>query len=463
MPDDSLVSDELFKALSGLHRKIIVLDDDPTGVQTVHGVSVFTSWDREAIERGFAEPQPMFFVLTNSRSFSQEETVRVHRDIADNITRASEATGKKFILISRGDSTLRGHFPTETATLREVLEEHSSIRFDGEILFPFFKEGGRFTIANVHYVREGRSLVPAGQTEFAKDATFGYQSSDLGAWVEEKTQGAYTRASCTYISLEDLRARSVDSIVDQLLRVRDFNKVIVNAIDYIDVKIFALAFARVLAMGKEFMFRSAAAVTKVMGGVPDAPLLSREKLIDRDNRNGGLVLIGSHVRKTTQQFEALRALGDRVEFVEFNQHLVMVPGGLEREVERTLSLAANYIPQGRTIVIYTRRERFDLNTSDSEQQLAISVKISAALTSIIGRLEIRPSFIIAKGGITSSDVGTKALRVKKATVMGQIKPGIPVWMTGEESKFPRMPFIIFPGNVGDTDTLRQIVAELNPT
>lgn len=25
--------------------KIIVLDDDPTGVQTVHGIHVYTSWD----------------------------------------------------------------------------------------------------------------------------------------------------------------------------------------------------------------------------------------------------------------------------------------------------------------------------------------------------------------------------------------------------------------------------------
>jgi len=85
------------------------------------------------------------------------------------------------------------------------------------------------------------------------------------------------------------------------------------------------------------------------------------------------------------------------------------------------------------------------------------VEISDAVTSIIGKLRIKPSFIIAKGGITSSDVGTKALRVQRAIVMGQVRPGIPVWVTGPQSKFPNMPFIIFLGNVGTMDDLKNIV------
>ena len=59
-----------------------------------------------------------------------------------------------------------------------------------------------------------------------------------------------------------------------------------------------------------------------------------------------------------------------------------------------------------------------------------------------------------KGGITSSDVGTKALAVKKARVLGQIQPGIPVWQTGAESRFPGTPYVIFPGNVGEDGTLK---------
>jgi len=174
------------------------------------------------------------------------------------------------------------------------------------------------------------------------------------------------------------------------------------------------------------------------------------------------VIIGSHVNKTTQQFELLKELGDQVEFIEFNQHLVLTPGGLDSEVERAKELAEGSISKGKTVIIYTRRERFDLDTDDKEQQLAVSVKISAALTSIVEKMQVRPSYILAKGGITSSDIGIKALRLKRALVKGQAKPGIPVWMTGNESKFPDLPFIIFPGNVGEKDTLRQIIEELNP-
>ncbi len=460
-PDEVSVDAELRIALGKLNRKIVVLDDDPTGVQTVHGISVYTSWDPQAIAAGFAESNSMFFILTNSRSFTSEETRRAHTEMAENIAAISKETGKKYILVSRSDSTMRGHFPLETGTLCKTTEAGTDKKIDGEIIFPFFKEGGRFTIDNVHYVKEKGGLVPAGQTEFAKDKTFGYRSSHLGDWVEEKTKGAFRKEACIYIALDDLRSRSVQKIADQLRQACDFNKVIVNAIGYVDVKVFMLAFIEAILSGKEFIFRSAAAVTKVIGGVPDHPLLSKAELIDRDNRNGGIVLIGSHVNKTTQQFEALRTLNGKVEFIEFDQHLVMKEGGLEGEVERVIDLVEKYIPKGKAVIVYTRRERFDLDTDDKEKQLVVSVRISDAITGIIGKLKVRPSYIIAKGGITSSDIGTKALKVKKATVMGQIRPGIPVWMTGDESKFPRMPYIIFPGNVGEIETLEQIVDELS--
>jgi uncharacterized protein YgbK (DUF1537 family) len=455
--DVEKIDRNLEQALTGLNRKIVVLDDDPTGVQTVHDVSVYTSWDTEAITSGFNEDNSIFFILTNSRGFTKEETVKVHAEIARTLTEVSKNTGKDYILISRSDSTMRGYYPVETATLKGGIERYSGKRFDGEIIFPFFKEGGRFTIGNVHYVKEGDFLTPAGQTEFAKDKSFGYKSSHIGEYVEEKTAGQFMKEDCTYISLEDIRNENIQQITAQLMAVRNFNKVIVNAIDYVDVKVFALAYINAVKKNKEFIFRSAAAVTKVLGGVCDIPLLSKEKLIEKDNKNGGVILIGSHVNKTTQQFEALKGCKKPLEFIEFNQHLVLEENGLQNEVIRVIAEAERHIKSGRNVVVFTRRERFDLETENRDKQLMVSVQISDAVTSVIGKLSIRPNFIIAKGGITSSDVGTKALKVKKALVMGQIKPGIPVWMTGTESKFPQMPYIIFPGNVGEIDTLKEIV------
>lgn len=451
------IDGQLRIALNNLNRKIVVLDDDPTGVQTVHDVSVYTSWDKEAITAGFLEPSNLFFILTNSRGFTQNETIEVHREIGITLAEVSKETGKDFILISRSDSTLRGYYPIETAELKSSIESHSDKRYDAEIICPFFKEGGRFTINDVHYVKEGDWLTPAGQTEFAKDKSFGFQSSNMGDYVEEKTGGAYKKADCTFISLKDIRDERIDRITSQLMGAKGFSKVIVNAIDYVDVKIFALAFVKAVLQGKEFMFRSAAAVTKVLGGISDQPLLTRDQLIRSEDRNGGIVLIGSHVKKTTQQFEALRDCKVPIHFIQFDQHLVLVENGLRNEVVRVIEAAEKHIRSGENVVVYTRRDRFDLATDDKDEQLKVSVQISDAVTSVIGKLSIRPNFIIAKGGITSSDVGIKALKVKKATVMGQIKPGVPVWMTGAESKFPRMPYIIFPGNVGEVDTLKEIV------
>lgn len=458
--DEAAVDQQLAKALSAFQRKIVVLDDDPTGVQTVHGISVYTDWSPETFADGFAAPESMFFILTNSRAMTRSQTRRAHQQMAEGLTAAADAQGKDYVLISRSDSTMRGHFPLETEVLRATIEGCSDKRFAGEIIVPFFQEGGRLTIDNIHYVRDGDQLVPAGATEFAKDKSFGYASSHIGDYVEEKTQGRYTREHCTYISLDDLRALRVDSIAEQLQQVQDFNKVIVNAVEYVDIKVFVLALLQAMEQGKEFMFRSAAAVTRVLGGIQPKPLLTREHLRESASRRGGLVIIGSHVNKTTQQYEHLRTSGLPLQFLEFDQHRVTEEGGLQREVQRVVKEVEEHIAVGQSAVVCTRRERYDPDTYDEDEQLRVSQAISDAVMSIVAQLSVRPGFIIAKGGVTSSDVGTKALQVRRALVMGQIRPGIPVWLTGEESKFPQLPFVIFPGNVGGEETLTDIVQEL---
>lgn len=457
---DAVQVHSLFESeYKSLKAKMVVLDDDPTGIQTVHDVNVYTDWEKESVLSGFKDKENLFFILTNSRSFSEEKTKDVHTEIAKNVCSASKETGVPFILFSRGDSTLRGHFPLETETLKDTVEEATGEKIDGEIIIPFFPEGGRYTINDIHYVKQGDDLYPAGQTEFAKDKTFGYSSSNLKDWCSEKSAGRITSESVVGIELDDLRALNVDKIEEQLLSANGFRKIIVNAVDYTDLEVFGIAFLRSLKKGKKYIFRCAAAIVKVLGNISSVPLLNRNDLIDEKNHNGGIVLVGSHVKKTTLQFEQLHDISS-LEFIEFNQHRVLEEGGLEDEVKKTVSLAESFIEKQKSVVVYTRRERIDFPDNDPEKNLAIAVKISDSVTSVIAKLHSRPSFIVAKGGITSSDVGTKALRVKKARVMGQIQPGIPVWMTGTESKFPDMPYVIFPGNVGDTDTLKKVVETL---
>ena len=449
----------LSQAMEGFHKKLVVLDDDPTGVQTVHDVYVYTDWEEESIRNGFEEKEAMFFILTNSRSFSVEETTKVHQDIAARVAKVARELGQDFMIISRGDSTLRGHYPLETQLLADGLTKNEGVVIDGEIICPFFPEGGRYTMDNIHYVKEQENLVPAGMTEFAKDKTFGYKSSDLTEYVEEKTEGKYHKEDCITISLDELNALDVQGIKDKLMSAQNMAKIIVNAVSYADLKVFCAALVLAMKAGKHYMARTAAAFTKVMGRISDQPLLGRAQL-EGDTKNGGIVLIGSHVKKTTDQLNCLKKLDGQADFMEFQVNTVFEENGLEKEVERTVKAAEEKILSGRTVVIYTSRQLLAPENMTPEEKLHISVKISNAVTSIIGKLSVKPKFIIAKGGITSSDVGTKALRVKKARVMGQVKKGIPVWMTGEESKFPGMPYIIFPGNVGEVSTLKEIVEEL---
>lgn len=452
------VNELLAKELQDFNKKIIVLDDDPTGVQTVHGISVYTDWSAESIEAGFAEENSMFFILTNSRGFTAAETEQAHKEIANVIQHTAEKQNKEFIIISRGDSTLRGHYPLETEVLKETVEAQSDMQLDGEVIMPFFKEGGRFTINNIHYVQDEHALVPAGETEFAKDRTFGYKSSHLGEWAEEKSNGAFKAEDAVYLSLESIRDLDIDGLVSQLMAVKDFNKIIVNAVEYVDAKVVVIALIRALKAGKHFMFRSAAALTKIIGGVSDKALLTKEELMKDHSDHGGLIMIGSHVKKTTEQFEALKTC-NFIEFIEFDVHLVLYPEKFAAEIQRIIETSEQLIRKGQTVAVYTKRERLDLGENKKEEELKLSVKISDAVTSIVKRLEVRPSFIIAKGGITSSDIGTNGLSVKRATVAGQIKAGIPVWLTGSESKFPGIAYVIFPGNVGSRTTLKE-VAEL---
>lgn len=445
------------------NHKIVVLDDDPTGVQTLHDVSVFTNWSESAIEEGFREKQKLFYVLTNSRSFSAMRTKQVHQEIAERILTVAQRLQKDFLIISRSDSTLRGHYPLETQTLRETLEAHSRKHVDGEILCPYFKEGGRFTFGDVHYVCYGQKLVPVGQTEFAEDQTFGYHASNLRDYVEEKTQGAYKRETVMSISIAELRQGNVEAIAARLCQVHDFGKVIVNAVTQDDVRVFVLALYEALSRGKYFLFRTAAAFVKEMGAIEDRPLLTHAEIFQEKSmatqQSGGVIVVGSHTEKTTAQLKALQGLPG-LEFLELDSDLVLKPELFSQEVKRILQKEEAIIRAGETAVIYTKRKVLTLPDDTKESALARSVKISDAVQSLVGRLSITPSYVIAKGGITSSDVATKALHVHKATVIGQICPGVPVWRTGRESKFPQIPYIIFPGNVGNINTLRQAVLTL---
>ena len=439
-------------AVSG--RTVVALDDDPTGVQTVHDTAVLATWDREALAAELGRAAPLFFVLTNSRSLPEAPAMALNGEIAGNLLAASRETGRPFAVVSRSDSTLRGHFPAETDALAEALGG-----VDGVVLCPAFFEGGRVTAGNVHFVREGERLVPAAETEFARDATFGYRARSLPEWVEEKSGGRVRASDVAAITLEDVRHGGPERVAELLGRVRGGRPTVVNALDYPDLWVVVLGLLRAEAAGKRFLYRSGASFVRARAGIGGRPPLTRDELLGAGARRParGVVVVGSHVERTTEQLERLLEL-EGVAGIEVGvPALLEGAAGWAAETERAGRCASEMLDSGETPVLFTSRR---VERPPGTDELTVARTVSDALVNIVRVIEARPDFVVGKGGITSSDIGTRGLGAERATVLGQARPGVPAWRLGPESRFPGMPYVVFPGNVGDRETLADIVREL---
>jgi uncharacterized protein YgbK (DUF1537 family) len=439
-------------------RRLVVLDDDPTGTQTTHGVLVVTEWSEAALQTALREDRPALFVLTNSRSLPEPEAVALAKEAGRNLALAARSLGLEVAPGYRGDSTLRGHYPAELWALRDSFAAEDGRPFDGELIIPFFAEGGRFTIGDVHYVQQGEELVPAAETEFARDAAFGFRSSNLRDWVEEKSRGRVSADSVRSISIDTLRKEGPDRVAGILQGISGGTPVVINAADYRDLEVLVLGLLRAEASGKRFIYRVAAGFVRVRAGLAGRELLTTTDLYPGGApETGGLTIIGSHVRRTTEQLEEARKLPD-LESRELHVKRLLDPVSREAELAETGAWIEERYTSGRDVLLYTSR---NLVTGESaEASLRVSQTVSAGLVELVQRLGRPPRYLVAKGGITSSDLATKGLGVRLATVLGQVAPGVPCWALGAESKFPGVPYVVFPGNVGTPRSLADVITLL---
>jgi uncharacterized protein YgbK (DUF1537 family) len=452
--DDPTLEARVRRAVAASGRKIVALDDDPTGVQTVHDVAVLASWEPGVLAVELVSPEPLFFVLTNSRSLSEAGASALNREIAKNLLVASGQTGIGFAVISRSDSTLRGHFPAETDALAEVLGG-----VDGVVICPAFFEGGRVTADDIHLVRDGKRMVVAAETEFARDATFGYRARTLPEWVEEKSGGRVRAGDVVSITLEDIRNGGPDRVAEMLRRVRDGQPVIVNALDYPDLWTVVLGLLQVEAQGKRFLYRTGASFARARAGIVAKPLLTREEVLGAaaDSQVPGVVIVGSHVQRTTEQLNRLLASPGVFGIEVVVAKLLRGTTQRDRELERVRRLMNESLMMRAVPVVYTSRV---IARPPGTAELDVAREVSDGLVAVVHGIETTPAFVIGKGGITSSDVGTRGLGAERAVVLGQVRPGVPVWRLGPESRYPGMSYIVFPGNVGGPETLADIVTEL---
>lgn len=433
--------------------KIIVLDDDPTGSQTVHGCLLLTRWDEATLREALYDAAPLFFILTNTRALDAVQAAQVTREVCRNVRAVLDAmqragNGIRPIVVSRSDSTLRGHYPVETDVIAEELGP-----FDAHFLTPAFFEGGRVTRDSVHYLRVNNEWVPVHQTEFARDSIFAYHHSYLPDYVEEKTHGRILAGAVQRFTLADVRG---DQLGARLQSLGGNACGVVDAEQASDLDRFCAAIKAATAHGKRFLFRSAASLLSSLAQLPPQPVRAED--MGQWTRAGkpGVIIVGSHVAKTTAQLNIL----------------LQQPGiaGIELDVNRlpqaravllrdtVLRIEAQH-RDGLTSVVYTSRVERSFTTP--AERLAFGEQVSALLMAIEQQLPHDIGFLISKGGITSNDTLSTGLALRTARLLGQVLPGVSmVRCPADHPRYPALPVVIFPGNVGDDNAMANVYNRL---
>lgn len=426
--------------------KIIVLDDDPTGSQTVHSCLLLMQWDVETLRLGLKDDSPIFFILTNTRALNPREAAQITKEVCHNLKEAIALEGiEEFLVVSRSDSTLRGHYPIETDVIAQELGG-----FDAHFLVPAFFEGGRITRDSIHYLIIDGIPTPTHKTEFAKDSVFGYSYSYLPDYVEEKTSGKIKANQVERFLLADLRK----GVQERLQNLHDNQCVAVDAENQSDLDSFAQDVLTVAEEGKKFLFRSAASLLTSLAGLAPQPIQPEKMAEYKPNNKSGVVLVGSHVQKTTEQLHNLLQETDTVG-IEVNVELLReYPQGIEKDnhLKDCLIQVENTFKENKTPVVYTSRK--ELSFANIQERLKFGVIVSSFLMEIVKNLPRDISFLISKGGITSNDVLSTGLNLKSARLLGQILAGCSVIRTqSDHNLFPDIPVVLFPGNVGNAQGL----------
>jgi len=434
------------------HPKLLVLDDDPTGSQTVHGCLLLLRWDVDTLRLALADASPLLFILGNTRARTPAQAAQITQEICQNLRQVvGEDLHKNYLIISRSDSTLRGHYPLEIEVMNRELGE-----FDAHLLIPAFIEGGRITRGSVHYLLVQGTPVPVDQTEFAKDSVFGYRSAYLPAYVEEKTGGKIPSQEVVRFTLDKIR-----SGCDELLLSLHNNACgVVDAVTQSDLNLFAQALYRTHAQGKRFLLRSAAGIISALAELPPQPVAPELMSNYVQGTLPGVVIVGSHVQLSTRQVQHLLQQ-EYVRGIELAITQLLQGKTPLQVVEIAVELINQTLNQGLIPVLYTPRE--ELQFPDTQTRLDFGRQVAQVTSLLVHHLPSEIGFLVSKGGITSNEILSHGLDLTAVRLLGQIAPGINVIRTPKDHpQFPNLPVVIVPGNVGDEAILTTIVQRLNP-
>jgi len=463
-PGRKVSADEVAGLARSAVRVLIVLDDDPTGTQSVASLPVLLNWTPDSLRWALSQGAPAVYVMTNTRSLSASDAGRRTQEVARAAMSAAERVGVRVDFVSRSDSTLRGHFPLETDTLAQVVRTATGQLPDGVVLVPAFPDAGRITVDSVHHAGSAsEGYTPVGATEFAADATFGFTSSDLRGWVVEKTAGRYAAGDIARIDLRTLRT-DPDATARILRGLTDAQPVVVDIVDENDLRLLAVALYAAERQGSRLIYRVGPPFVRAfIGQEITAPLAPADIARIRqggpaEGAPGGLVVVGSHVSLTTSQLDRLAERSHPRELeLDVSGYLA---GSGEHQVRDLARAAIDGLGAGNVVI---RTSRTLVRAHDADGSLAIARRVSTAIVDVVRQVVAArpPRFVVAKGGITSADVAARGLLIGRAMVRGTMLPGLVSLWEPMDGPAQGIPYIVFAGNVGGADSLADVVDTLS--
>jgi len=476
--------------------KVVVFDDDPTGSQTLHSCPLLLDTSAEVLRRGLAHPSPLLFVLANTRALEPVAAQQRVRQIGHNLSQALRqiAAGdpelaerlQPLLLVSRGDSTLRGHFPLELEVIEAAwgqLPPPWGGPVDARLLVPAFLPGGRTTVGGIHLLQG----VPVHTTAFARDRLFGYTSSDLAAYIEAKSGGRVPAASVQRLSLAELDAAldrhgqpgaaGYEALCTRLAQLAPGAWVVVDAERPQQLSALGAAVRELMAPAaaerwgrpRRFLFQAAASLLNGLVELPAQPLHATDLAALRRRDPAGVplppvVLVGSHVPLADAQLEHLLAAEPGCHLVEID--VAKVARVLEgpAPAELLASLQAAWLEQLRQVIAAGQipvlaTSRGELPCRSSAERRRLGLELAGLMAQLVGVLAPQLGFVISKGGITSHTLLADGLGCRSVELQGQLLPGLSLVLAGE------LPVLTFPGNLGERQTLQQalVLMQAMPT
>ncbi len=474
-----LVADSVAASSEASPRVLVVLDDDPTGTQSVANLPVLTRWDVADFAWAFGyevngQRQRAVYVLTNTRSLDPAEAAVRNEEVVRNALAAAASADPALRLsfVSRSDSTLRGHYPLEPDVIAATVTAVNGETTDGVVIVPAFPDAGRVTIGGVHYMRgtgdDAGKLTPVAETEFAKDASFGFANSEMAKYVEEKSHGRFAADSVIVLDLNIIRAStdpniSAKAIADAVDTVTDSTPIVADIVTENDLRALSLGLEEAERRGKKLLYRVGPPFVRARIGQEIRAELSGEEAYagNTPSEAGGLIVVGSHVGVTTRQLKVLTEQHSAARIVEIDVEKLLGDNA-DSHLDQTVDTVVEAL-HGGDVIVHT--SRLLIKTDDAAESLRIARTVSAAVVAVVNRTlkTFPPRFVIAKGGITSSDVAAHGLEIRHGIVRGPMLPGIVSLWEPVDGPAKGIPYIVFAGNVGDDQSLADVTRKLSNT